>query len=269
MTSLSNNPTSSPNVDTMLPGQSTTTGAPQTARSFFRHPADKRLGGVCAGVADYFSTDPTLVRLLWAGATLVTLGSSLVVYGLLWLLLPVGTQANGQEAPATLNFGEGNRRWVAYGLVALGVLWLLANIGILAPLWSGLWTLVRILFWPAVLVAVGVAVLRQNRGGRSLAADMKERLPDAETVKQTLKDGRQRIPLKRSREDRVLLGVCGGLARTLKVDATVVRLLWALFALGSLGTGVIVYVIAALIMPEDAPAAIDVTDVEVLDPVGS
>lgn len=262
----SSTPSSNANV---LPGQLPPTGVAGDARVLFRHPSDKRLGGVCGGIADYFDTDPTLVRLLWAATAFVTLGGSLVVYGLLWLLLPVGSQTTGKQAPATLNFGEGNQRWVAYGLVGLGVLWLLANIGILAPLWTGLWTLIRILFWPAVLVVVGMAILRQNRNGRSWAADMKERLPDAETVKQTLKDGRQRIPLKRSREDRVLLGVCGGLARTLKIDATVVRLLWALFALGSLGTGVIVYVIAALIMPEDAPAAIDVTDVEVLDPIGN
>ena len=64
--------------------------------------------------------------------------------------------------------------------------------------------------------------------------------------------------------EKRLGGVCGGMARNFCLDATVVRLLWALFALGSLGTGVIVYVIAALIMPEDAPAAIDVTDVEVV-----
>lgn len=263
MTTPSQSSMPSPNAN-LLPGQPPATGAANETRTFYRHPTEKRLGGVCGGIADYFDSDPTLVRLLWAGTALVTLGGSLVVYGLLWLLLPVGSQTGGQQAPATLNFGEGNQRWLAYGLVGLGVLWLLANIGILAPLWTGLWTLARILFWPVVLVAVGIAILRQNRGGRSLAADVKERFPDAETVKQTIKDGRQRIPLKRSREERILLGVCGGLARTLKIDATVVRLLWALFALGSLGTGVIVYVIAALIMPEDAPAAIDVTDVEVV-----
>lgn len=248
----------------LLPGESPVTNAAGEGRRFYRHPVEKRLGGVCGGIADYFDADPTLARLLWAATAFVTLGGSLVVYGLLWLLLPVGSQAGGQQAPARLDLGEGRQRWLAYGLVGLGVLWLLANIGLLAPLWTGFWTLVRILIWPAVLVAVGVAILRQNRQGRSWVADVKDRLSDTETVKQTIKDGRQRIPIKRSRSDRILLGVCGGLARSLKIDSTVVRLLWALFALGSLGTGVIVYVIAALIMPDDAPATIDVIDVEVL-----
>lgn len=262
-------PTQTPTAANTLPNQSSTAGASSSARTLFRHPTEKRLGGVCGGIADYFDADPSLVRILWVAATFVTFGGSLVVYGLMCLLLPVGVQATGQQAPAPVSFGEGSTRWVAYGLVGLGILWLLANIGILAPLWSGLWTIFRVLFWPAVLVVVGIAILRQRRDGPSLAEDMKDRLPDAETVRQSLKDGRQRIPIKRSREDRILLGVCGGLARTLKIDPTVVRLLWALFSLGSLGTGVIIYVIAALIMPEDSPAAIDVTDVEVLDPIAS
>jgi len=256
--------TTPPPAASLLPGRASTAGVAGDGRVFYRHPTEKRLGGVCGGMADYFDTDPTLVRLLWAATAVLTLGGSLIAYGLLWLLLPVGSQAAGKQGQARLDFGENGRRWLAYGLVGLGLLWLLANIGILAPLWAGLTTLIRILFWPAVLVVVGIAILRHNRHGRSLTADMQARWPDAETVKQTLKDGRQRLPLKRSRENRILLGVCGGLARTFRLDATVVRLLWALFALGSLGTGVIVYVIAALIMPEDAPAAIDVTDVEVV-----
>lgn len=262
-------PSSSPSPHpSLLPSQATATEAAAEGRVLFRHPSAKQLGGVCGGIADYFDADPTLVRLLWAATALATLGGSLAVYALLWLLLPVGSQAGGQQAPSTLNFGEGAHRWLAYGLVGLGVLWLLANIGVLAPLWTGLWTLVRILFWPIVLAAVGVAILRQNRTGRPLVDDMKARLPEAETVRQTMMDGRQRIPLERSRHDRVLLGVCGGLARTLKLDPTVARLLWALFALSSLGAGVIVYVIAALIMPEEAPATIDVADVEVVEPEG-
>lgn len=263
-----NSPAPTTPLPNLLPANGTVTSATATApRNLFRHPTEKRLGGVCGGIADYFAADPTLVRILWVVATFVTFGGSLAVYGLLWLLVPVGTQAQGQQEPAPVSLSEGNMRWVAWVLIGLGIIWLLANIGILAPLWAGAWTLLRILFWPAVLVAVGIVILRSGRRGRSLTQDVKERLPDADALKQSLNDARQRIPLKRSRENRILLGVCGGLARTFKVDATVVRLLWALFSLGSLGAGVIVYVIAALIMPEDDPAAIEVTDVEVLDPI--
>lgn len=54
--------------------------------------------------------------------------------------------------------------------------------------------------------------------------------------------------LYRSESNKVICGVCGGIAEYLAVDPTVVRLIWALVSLVG-GTGVIAYIIAALIMP--------------------
>ena len=48
---------------------------------------------------------------------------------------------------------------------------------------------------------------------------------------------------------RLLCGVCAGLAEYLGIDPTVVRLIWA--ALGLTGTGILLYIIAALVMPEN------------------
>ncbi|NOX60781.1 MAG: PspC domain-containing protein [Chloroflexi bacterium] len=97
---------------------------------------------------------------------------------------------------------------------------------------------------------------------------MKVRAPDAESVKQTVLETRRRLPLRRSRDDRMLLGVCGGIARSLNIDPAIVRILWALFSIGSLGTGVILYIIAAILMPEEDPGAeIEAVEGEVLDPV--
>jgi len=56
--------------------------------------------------------------------------------------------------------------------------------------------------------------------------------------------------LCRSRSDRKLFGVCGGIAAYFGVDPTVVRLLWVLFSLCG-GSGLLFYLIAALIMPEE------------------
>lgn len=49
--------------------------------------------------------------------------------------------------------------------------------------------------------------------------------------------------------NRMLCGVCAGLAEYLGIDATIVRLIWA--ALGLTGTGILLYIVAALIMPEN------------------
>ena len=50
-------------------------------------------------------------------------------------------------------------------------------------------------------------------------------------------------------EDRKLLGVCGGIAEYFELDPTIVRLLWVLCCLLG-GSGILAYIIAALIMPE-------------------
>ena len=49
--------------------------------------------------------------------------------------------------------------------------------------------------------------------------------------------------------DRVIAGVCGGLAEYLDVDATIVRLVYALFTVTTIFSGAILYIIAWLIVP--------------------
>ena len=49
--------------------------------------------------------------------------------------------------------------------------------------------------------------------------------------------------------NRMICGVCAGLAEYLGIDPTVVRLIWA--ALGLTGTGILLYIIAALAMAEN------------------
>ncbi len=56
--------------------------------------------------------------------------------------------------------------------------------------------------------------------------------------------------LYRSNTDKILTGVCGGVAEYLPMDSTVLRLIWALVvAFTGLVPGVLVYIIAAVIMP--------------------
>jgi phage shock protein PspC (stress-responsive transcriptional regulator) len=53
--------------------------------------------------------------------------------------------------------------------------------------------------------------------------------------------------LYRIENGKVIAGVCGGLAEYLNIDATVIRLIWALVGLS--GAGILAYFIAALIIP--------------------
>jgi len=57
--------------------------------------------------------------------------------------------------------------------------------------------------------------------------------------------------LRRSRSDRMVAGVCGGLAKTFGVDAAIVRIALVAATLLGFGTGAVLYLVCWLVMPQD------------------
>lgn len=55
--------------------------------------------------------------------------------------------------------------------------------------------------------------------------------------------------LYKSRQNKMLCGVCGGIAEYLNIDPTIVRLIFVIAGCW-VGSGLLVYLIAAVIMPE-------------------
>ena len=55
--------------------------------------------------------------------------------------------------------------------------------------------------------------------------------------------------LYKSRRQRMICGVCGGIAEYFNIDPTLVRLGWVIFSLAG-GSGVLAYIIAAIIIPD-------------------
>ncbi|WP_173218387.1 MULTISPECIES: PspC domain-containing protein [unclassified Streptococcus] len=51
---------------------------------------DKKIAGVCAGVAHYLDMDPTIVRVIW-GVFACCYGAGIVAYIILWIIAPVAT----------------------------------------------------------------------------------------------------------------------------------------------------------------------------------
>lgn len=49
--------------------------------------SDRIIGGVCGGIAEYFGWDTTIIRILFAIATIVGVGSPILVYLILWLVM--------------------------------------------------------------------------------------------------------------------------------------------------------------------------------------
>lgn len=63
--------------------------------------------------------------------------------------------------------------------------------------------------------------------------------------------------LCKSRSDQKLCGVCSGIAKYFSLDPTVVRLALVAFCILG-GSGILAYIICAIVMPDDPTNAIDV-----------
>jgi phage shock protein C len=67
----------------------------------------------------------------------------------------------------------------------------------------------------------------------------------------SMDDGKGRKVLVRRREDRILAGVCAGLADYFDVDVNLIRLIVAVVAVFTGGVGVLAYLVAWVVIPED------------------
>lgn len=136
--------------------------------------------------------------------------------------------------------GPAPRRPVDLATLVVGVVVLLAGLALLlrsaglgTPPLAEWWRWGRTLSGSLALVVLGVMVF--VAAGR----------PSPRVI---MPDRHRR--LCRSRTDRVVTGVCGGIAEYLRTDPTLVRLAWVAAALAfGLGQGLVAYVLATWVMP--------------------
>lgn len=274
-----------------------TTATNGALRTLYRHPTQRVLAGVAGGIADWLGWDVVVVRLLWVVLFFATSGAAVPVYIVLALLLPTGTQIDGPVRRAPIHFGMHASKPLALVLIGVGLLWLLSNLGILPGLASAFFSVVRVAFWPLLLIFVGWRILlalgvRFNSGktaeqvegwsrsaaawGAETGAKMGEYFNTSQertsyaatdasqiTSQSTSTDpegaassrAMSAVSLTRSSNDRILAGVCGGIARRYQMDPSIVRLLWAMVSLATLGLGVLAYVAAAMLLPVEGAAS--------------
>jgi phage shock protein PspC (stress-responsive transcriptional regulator) len=63
-------------------------------KRLYRSKKDRILGGVCAGLGEHFDVDPTVIRLIWAVVSVLSLGTGIVIYVLAWIIIP---EEDGEE----------------------------------------------------------------------------------------------------------------------------------------------------------------------------
>ena len=61
------------------------------------------LGGVCGGLGKHLDVDPTIIRVIWAVVTLLTIGTGILVYVIAWVLIPE------EPADTTLQPADGEK----------------------------------------------------------------------------------------------------------------------------------------------------------------
>ncbi len=143
-----------------------------------RSTTNKVISGVCGGIAEYLQVDPTLVRVFFVISIFLTAGLAILGYIVLVVLMPLpgkptpfvqapeasastgpgSTDTTVVSAPATPPdpaAAERRRATFGYFMVALGVVFLLSNLGA--------FRIVRFdLVWPLVFIAAGVLLLAQR-----------------------------------------------------------------------------------------------------------
>ncbi len=210
------------------------------------------IDGVCGGVAEFFGLDPTLVRIAWVLLTLLG-GSGILLYIIAMIIMPTNPSFSTTEnTPSTSN----NHRFWGILLVVVGLVWLVANLGF--PIWHRWWGFSWDLFLPLVLVLAGVAFLF---GGRNYVSSQQPVAPlsGSESPASSEPQGvRAAGPtrLNRSRRERKLFGVCGGLGTYFNVDPTIVRVLFVISAFASFGLTVFVYILMAIVVPNEPLAPV-------------
>jgi phage shock protein C len=76
-------------------------GPPRATRRLMRSTVDRKIAGVCGGIAEYLEIDSTLVRLIWVLAVLmpVPVVPAFIGYFVAWLVIPQALPASFATPP--------------------------------------------------------------------------------------------------------------------------------------------------------------------------
>lgn len=142
-------------------------------KRLYRSKANRVLAGVCGGLGDYFSLDPVLFRILFVALAIVG-GSGILLYIVLIFVIPEegtsgnvtvegvvnevkeGVQKTAQEVRENPRWFDNRRNLVAGLIIAIGAIALLNQF---APFRWLTWGV----FWPVVIIAIGVLLILKRR----------------------------------------------------------------------------------------------------------
>ncbi len=210
-------------------------------RKLFRSGVNRMIGGICGGVAEFVNVDPTVVRVLWV-LTIFVNGFSILAYLICLVLIP--------ENPFHDKLPKSAKSKSADAGLVVGIVLLIAGLAFLyRRSWDFPW-LYDWNFWhlgplrwrhigPVVLIFLGVWIII------SVLQNEKQRISSSEILGEGSAElGRRFL---RSRRERMIAGVCGGMANYWGIDVTLVRVGYVLLTFTTgLWLGILAY--AAIVM---------------------
>ncbi len=192
---------------------------------------DSVLAGVCGGFGQYFNLDSALLRLLWVFFTIFG-GSGVLAYLVAVFVIPDESIAK-DVTPRRLIDGINDKTilWSVL-LVLVGIILFFQHGDFINSIWSHFWNSHINVLIALIIIGVGVYLLYQERQKISamfgLGSD---------------------VPLSLSKKDKQLAGICGGIAESIGMDSTIIRFFWVYGTIMSVGLGLILYFILALVIP--------------------
>jgi len=217
-----------------------TTETARPVRRLKRSLNDRVFAGVCGGLADYLGISAVGIRIVWFIMALAG-GTGIVAYLIAIFLIP-NEQPVVRRAPRPSGSGR----------LIFGLLLILFGSLIMLRHWfwfpfdffSAFWKIVL----PVGLILIGIAIMAM-RPKRAVEIEQTAYIPEPEA--QPISPPREPImgSLRRSRRDKVLFGVCGGLAEKWQVDSALVRVGWAAGTLLTHGFGLLVYLLLLAVIP--------------------
>jgi len=135
------------------------------AKRIYRNTREKVIGGVCAGIADYFDVDVAWIRLAFVLSVFAS-GFGLLAYVIAWIVFPKDDRVAGESqasagaskadsttgsassaVPARHSIVGGSRNAIGVILVLLGVLFFMDQ---------NFWWFRFDAFWPVILIGLGL-----------------------------------------------------------------------------------------------------------------
>jgi phage shock protein PspC (stress-responsive transcriptional regulator) len=199
------------------------------------------IAGVCGGIADYLNVDPTAVRVGWILLSILPFIPGIILYIIAWFVIP--KQPAGEQPKSAPASSLTVTAFMGFFFVAIGALIFLGNLDVLD--WEEWWDFSWEFVLPLVLIAVGVFFITRP------ARAVEELAPEPERRHRATSEPNAGKALRRSRTDRKVGGICGGLGAHLGIDPSLIRIAFVFFTLWPFGLGAVVYLIMLLVIPEE------------------